>query len=192
MIPRLFPVARSVLLLVALALALSACVVRPGPPHRHVHWYYPDAEVYFDVRTRVYFYYSDGRWITVRVLPPHLRARLDRHVEIRSRYERPYEHHDRYRRQYPVTPGRQLEAVPDGRRERGGDGLEAVPESRRDDHRERHEERRGKHEERARDRRERSDDERDRENEGRDRRSGSGEKDDREKSRDEERRDRLY
>jgi hypothetical protein len=94
------------------AVALTACVhVRDGhyeptphyPPQAvyYDYWYYPAIGCYFDIRTNYYIYFEHDRWIRVRVLPPHLRPYLGRHVIIRSPHQRPYAEHQRHQDQYP-------------------------------------------------------------------------------------------
>lgn len=104
--------ASAALVAVVLTLPLSACVVVrddgyhpvPPPPPAHIwfdFWYYPHVSVYYDYRLGFYYYPSGGRWIKVRVLPPHLRGRLGSHVDVRSRDRDPWRHHEEHRRKHP-------------------------------------------------------------------------------------------
>lgn len=97
------------------ALGLSSCVVydrpygpgyvRQVPPPVGVgyydYWYYPDAQVYFDTNRRVYFYFSNQRWVETRVLPPYWRSRMHNYVPIHSRHERPYIEYREHSIKYP-------------------------------------------------------------------------------------------
>jgi len=95
--PSMLPVRQIRLLLVLVtAMGLSSCMVY-GPPRSSVYvqsgpgpgvmgydyWYYPDAQVYFDINRRIYFYYSNSRWIDARicadpVTPPATLSRIQR------------------------------------------------------------------------------------------------------------------
>jgi len=102
------------LLVLVTAMGLSSCMVY-GPPRSSVYvqsgpgpgvmgydyWYYPDAQVYFDINRRIYFYYSNSRWIETRVLPPLWRDRLHGYVRIQSRHQRPYLEYNEHLRKFP-------------------------------------------------------------------------------------------
>jgi len=94
------------------AVLLTACVharndyYEPAPHYPpqvvyYDYWYYPAIGCYFDIRTNYYIYFEHGSWIRVRVLPPHLRPYLGRHVTVRSPHQRPYDEHYRHREQHP-------------------------------------------------------------------------------------------
>lgn len=94
------------------AVMLTACVhvrddyYQPAPHYPpqatyYDYWYYPAIGCYFDIRTNFYIYFEHGRWVRARVLPPHWRPYLGRHVIIRSPHQRPYEEHLRHRDQHP-------------------------------------------------------------------------------------------
>lgn len=102
-------------LAVIFVLGLSSCVayrqpydpgyVRYAPPPASVayydYWYYPDAQVYFDTQRRVYFYFTNQRWVETRVLPSYWRSRLHGYVPIHSRNARPYLEYREHSRKYP-------------------------------------------------------------------------------------------
>lgn len=112
---------RLLLILVAV-MGLSSCMayqqprssvyVHSGPPLGVVaydYWYYPDVQVYFDINRRIYFYYSNHRWIQTRVLPAQWRSRLHGHVLIKSRHQRPYLEYNEHLRKYPPRYREQYE-----------------------------------------------------------------------------------
>lgn len=112
-----FPFTRTIHLAlpILIILGLSSCAVyerpygpgyvRQAPPPAGVvyydYWYYPEAHVYFDVNRRVYFYYTNKRWVETRVLPPSWRSRLHSHVPIQSREARPYLEYREHSHKYP-------------------------------------------------------------------------------------------
>ncbi len=73
-----------------------------GHRQAHRYYYYPEAEIYFDVDRNMYFYLdSAGQWQMNVRLPLHLRPHLrHRYVEIESDDDRPYRQHKRYRKKY--------------------------------------------------------------------------------------------
>jgi hypothetical protein len=79
---------------------------RPLPPrhgHRlHRYYYYPNAEIYFDVGRNMYFYLnSAGAWTFSVNLPVHLRSHLrNAYVEVEMEYDRPYLRHKYYKNKY--------------------------------------------------------------------------------------------
>jgi len=100
---------------ISIILGLSSCVVydrpygpgygRPVPPAAGVvyydYWYYPDAQVYFDVNRRVYFYFSNQRWVETRVLPTYWQSKLHNYVPIHSQHQRPYIEYKEHSHKYP-------------------------------------------------------------------------------------------
>lgn len=81
---------------------------RPLPPaharaHRlHRYYYYPNAEIYFDVGRNMYFYLnSAGAWTFSVNLPVHLRSHLhNAYVEVEMEQDRPYLRHKYYKNKY--------------------------------------------------------------------------------------------
>ena len=79
---------------------------RPLPPshaHRlHRYYYYPNAEIYFDVGRNMYFYVnSAGAWTFSVNLPVHLRSHLhNAYVEVEMEQDRPYLRHKYYKNKY--------------------------------------------------------------------------------------------
>lgn len=92
------------------AVVLSACAhvrddYRPAPRYEsrvtyYDYRYYPEADYYYDTRTRIYIYFEHDHWVRARALPPRMRSHLGRHVNIRSPHDRPYEDVRRHREQY--------------------------------------------------------------------------------------------
>jgi hypothetical protein len=89
----------------ALILFSSGCVVaeRPGDRRLETYYYYPDAEVYYYPRVTKYYWYDRGAWRNGPKPPPRFVLRDRDRVRIDSDHE-PYRDHDRYRKSYP--PGR--------------------------------------------------------------------------------------
>lgn len=79
---------------------------RPVPStHRHSlhrYYYYPNAEIYFDVGRNMYFYLnSAGTWSFSVNLPIHLRSHLhNAYIEVEMEYDRPYLRHKYYKNKY--------------------------------------------------------------------------------------------
>jgi hypothetical protein len=68
------------------------------PPHapahgyraKYTYHYYPQAEVYFDISRKLYFYMEADEWKVSASLPGGLRAHLGDHVTIETDYDKPY------------------------------------------------------------------------------------------------------
>ena len=84
---------------------------RPLPPAHapaygvrrlHRYYYYPNAEIYFDVGRNMYFYLnSAGAWTFSVNLPIHLRSHLHNgYVEVEMENDRPYLRHKYYKNKY--------------------------------------------------------------------------------------------
>ncbi|MCW9031002.1 MAG: hypothetical protein OQK58_05890 [Gammaproteobacteria bacterium] len=76
-----------------------------APAHRrpfHRYYYYPNAEIYFDVGRNTYFYLnSAGAWTFSVNLPVHLRSHLHNgYVEVEMEHDRPYLRHKYYKNKY--------------------------------------------------------------------------------------------
>ncbi|PLX51273.1 MAG: hypothetical protein C0613_01375 [Desulfobulbaceae bacterium] len=108
-----------ILLLVALS-ALSGCrrppLPAPGPviiddghpgrrPHQRSRYYryryFPAYEIYYDTSRRLYFYFSDGRWLSVRVLPRHYHIDARDYVIVELEGLKPHVHHRQMIKRYP-------------------------------------------------------------------------------------------
>jgi len=110
--------------LALLPLLLPACYVVPPPgpvvvqpppagppPHapaygyrrqqQYAYRYYPDAQVYFALDRKAYFYLSGNAWQMSVALPYELRIRLGDHVVIQMDHDRPYRDFDSHRTKYP-------------------------------------------------------------------------------------------
>ncbi len=81
------------------------------PPHAPAHgyrakyryYYYPSAQVYFDVTRKAYFYMEGGRWRMSVSLPEYLRVRLGSHVTIDMDTDKPYTHFAEHKKKYPPS-----------------------------------------------------------------------------------------
>lgn len=135
-------------LFLLLVTGLSACVVSPRHGHYHdappahapahgyySYWYYPDVEVYFDIHREVYFYFDAGRWVTVRVLPPHLHSHLGRHVNLRMKHDRPWREHRHHKHRYPA---RNKYRKQDQLIEKPGPSIEHYRDTKRNSHKKRY------------------------------------------------------
>jgi hypothetical protein len=106
-------------------LMLNACAVTGGgvhvggapeakggpPPHapahgyraKHVYHYYPNAFVYFDVGSQVYFYLEGSVWKTALVLPDVYRVKIVdiEYVSVDLDDDKPYKHFEEHKKKYP-------------------------------------------------------------------------------------------
>jgi len=106
-------------------LMLNACAVTGGgvhvggppeqkggpPPHapahgyhaKHVYHYYPDAFVYFDVSSQVYFYLEGSVWKTAVILPDAYRIKIVdiEYVSVDLDDDKPYKHFEEHKKKYP-------------------------------------------------------------------------------------------
>ena len=85
-------------------------VVKAGPPPhapahgyraKHRYHYYPEAEVYFDIERKSYFYMEGVAWRMSVSLPDSLRVQLGDHVTIDMDDDRPYVAYDEHKKKYP-------------------------------------------------------------------------------------------
>lgn len=83
-------------------------VGKPAPPAhakaygrraRYAYHYYPDAQVYFDIHRKVYFYFEGRAWKMSVTLPK--RIKLARHVTIEMDTDRPYKDFKKHKAKYP-------------------------------------------------------------------------------------------
>ncbi|MBN1627293.1 MAG: hypothetical protein JW944_12290 [Deltaproteobacteria bacterium] len=72
---------------------------------KHTYRYYPYHGIYFEKKTGVYFYLSDGEWHASVSLPSYIRITLNDFVTLDMNTERPYEYHSDVIKRYP--PGQQ-------------------------------------------------------------------------------------
>ena len=104
------PVAAAALAL-SLAGGLAACTVQPyrhGPPppvyvqgwYPYDYFYYPGAQVYFNISTGYYWYPDRGRWVRSYQLPPRLVVLPRDRVRIRVDRDEPWRHHQEHVQQY--------------------------------------------------------------------------------------------
>jgi hypothetical protein len=105
-------------------LMLNACSVTGGgvhvggpeqesgpPPHapaygyhaKHAYHYYPNAFVYFDVSSQVYFYLEGTVWKTAVVLPDTYRVKIVdiEYVSVDLDDDKPYKHFEEHKKKYP-------------------------------------------------------------------------------------------
>jgi hypothetical protein len=79
------------------------------PPHapahgyraKHTYHYYPDAYVYFDIVTGVYYYPEGGTWKVSASLPAGLSVQIGSYVTIESDSDRPYTEFETHKKNYP-------------------------------------------------------------------------------------------
>jgi hypothetical protein len=83
-------------------------VVRPhAPAHgyhaKHAYHYYPNAFVYFDVSSQVYFYLEGSVWKTAVVLPDAYRVKIVdiEYVSVELDDDKPYKHFEEHKKKYP-------------------------------------------------------------------------------------------
>jgi hypothetical protein len=114
-------------LVVSFIVSIAGCVVVPhpamrapapeqdysddeGPPPwapahgyraKHHYRYYPYHHVYFDDQQGVYFYLSNGRWITAVSLPPTIRITINEFVTLDMDDDQPYRYHRDVEKRYP-------------------------------------------------------------------------------------------
>jgi len=88
------------LLITAMVILLSGCTTTARHHHSDHHsatalsfeyHYFPGVHVYYDVHRKLYHYHHKHRgWISVKVLPRHIRIRGKRHHVLRSRHHQPW------------------------------------------------------------------------------------------------------
>ena len=95
------------------AAALTACVAypyrgQPAPyasaPYYYDYYYYPQADVYFQLYTGEYYYRSGGGWRRSRSLPDNIYLDRRYREQLRIPDKTPYAH-DRDRRSLQRAPG---------------------------------------------------------------------------------------
>ena len=69
---------------------------------RYHYHYFPDAQVYFDLDRKLYFYISANRWRVSVSLPDYLKIRLgDRRVTLELDIDKPYHEFHVHKKRYP-------------------------------------------------------------------------------------------
>lgn len=76
-----------------------------GNRAKHIYRYYPYHGIYFEEKTGIYFYLSDGRWHSSVSLPASIRITVSDFVTLDMDTDRPYEYHSDVINKYP--PGQQ-------------------------------------------------------------------------------------
>lgn len=87
-----------------LFLLTLSCVVIKNPPyghaygnkHKYIFWYYPEYEIYYNTKTKMYFIFKDNKWIEVQK-PPYI---LKTYVIIESDDDKPYLKHHIFKEKY--------------------------------------------------------------------------------------------
>ena len=73
----------------------------PIHPAMYRYYYYPDVEVYFDIRRGSYFYFSNGSWRISATLPHTLRIKLGAYVNLELDTLEPYHYYRKHKQNYP-------------------------------------------------------------------------------------------
>lgn len=93
----------------ALGVGAGACTYRNDYPRSgwyrypyayYDYYYYPGVNVYFHIYTGYYYYYDDGRWLRVRVLPRHIHLNPAHRRRFHIRSSHPYERNQEHRREW--------------------------------------------------------------------------------------------
>lgn len=90
-------------------ISIAGCAVEgvypAGPgPYYYDYYYYPTARVYFNLSSGFYHYYSDGRWVRAKTLPPKVRLdSRDRH-SFKTKEPAPYTRNQEYQSRYKPLP----------------------------------------------------------------------------------------
>jgi hypothetical protein len=106
----------------SLAAVASGCVYGPGPrpapsgprsnaPYYYDYYYYPHADVYFQIYTGEYYYRSGGNWRQARALPPNIYLDPGDRRQLRIENDRPYAQ-DRHRQAQPAAPASRYKPDP--------------------------------------------------------------------------------
>ena len=72
-----------------------------GNRAKHNYRYYPYQGIYFEEKTGVYFYFSDGRWHMSVSLPTSIRITVNDFVTLDMDTDKPYEYHNDVVKKYP-------------------------------------------------------------------------------------------
>lgn len=72
-----------------------------GYRRKYGYRYYPDAQVYFDIERKNYFYLDGGQWRVSVSLPQELKVRLGDHVELEMDSDKPYTEYEMHKKKYP-------------------------------------------------------------------------------------------
>lgn len=95
----------------SLAVAASGCVYVPNQPvprsnapYYYDYYYYPHADVYFQLYTGEYYYRSGGNWRQARALPPNIYLDPGDRRQLRIENDKPYTQ-DQHRQAQPAPPG---------------------------------------------------------------------------------------
>ena len=106
---------KPILLSVCIVIGLAGCVYGPHysrPMHRsyspyyypfyYDYYFYPSVSVYFNYSSGYYYYPSGTRWISSKVLPPHIRLDSRERVTTRIEGDKPYLKNKQLIQKYPA------------------------------------------------------------------------------------------
>ena len=110
---RLARLAPSLLIALVAVFAVASCTYGPVhhrgeayPSHYHDYYYYPHADVYFQIYTGEYYYRAGRDWRRVRVLPRTIYLDPKYRVTLRITDPRPYVHAPAHRQAHPPPRAR--------------------------------------------------------------------------------------
>lgn len=71
------------------------------PQETYFYYYYPNSYVYYDLKNKIYFYMSNGNWVSVSSLPQgfHLSDNYTLTIEMKSL--QPFSEHEMHKKKYP-------------------------------------------------------------------------------------------
>ena len=72
-----------------------------GYRSKHTYYYYPDAQVYFDISKEVYFYMKGQSWQVSASLPGGPHVQLGDYVAIQMDSDKPYTRFIDHKKKYP-------------------------------------------------------------------------------------------
>ncbi len=67
----------------------------------NIYRYYPSKNIYYDIKTGLYFYLKDDRWVSSSSIPAVLSANIGSFITIEMDSDKPYLYHDEVQRKYP-------------------------------------------------------------------------------------------
>jgi hypothetical protein len=83
-------------------ITVSGPVARPLPPgHFYRYHYYPELEVYYYPRSRMYFWFQGDNWVSGLRLPGRFSLAVNNWLWLELDSNRPYRYHDRTKSKHP-------------------------------------------------------------------------------------------
>uniref|UniRef100_A0A7C4YGT9 Uncharacterized protein n=1 Tax=candidate division WOR-3 bacterium TaxID=2052148 RepID=A0A7C4YGT9_UNCW3 len=82
----------------------SCVIIRPpygkayGYKKKHIFWYYPEYEIYYNPSTKVYIVFKNNQWIFVNTPP----FKLEKYIIIESDDDKPWERHHIYKEKFKI------------------------------------------------------------------------------------------